>query len=74
MPAQSASLGSGMLLLPLQTWQDAYALAPTELALAVPKGEKAGELAEHLGEVAFVDDERIVDTLPTYRGEGKAWL
>ena len=46
MPAQSASLGSGMLLLPLQTWQDAYALAPTELALAVPKGEKAGELAE----------------------------
>ena len=35
-----------MLLLPLQTWQDAYALAPTELALAVPKGEKAGELAE----------------------------
>ena len=33
MPAQSASLGSGMLLLPLQTWQDAYALAPTELAL-----------------------------------------
>ena len=37
MPAQSASLGSGMLLLPLQTWQDAYALAPTELALAVPK-------------------------------------
>ena len=46
MPAQSASLGSGMLLLPLQTWQDTYALAPTELALAVPKGEKAGELAE----------------------------
>jgi hypothetical protein len=46
MPAQSASLGSGMLLLPLQTWQDAYALSPTELALAVPKGEKAGELAE----------------------------
>ena len=37
-----------MLLLPLQTWQDAYALAPTELALAVPKGEKAGELAEEV--------------------------
>ena len=42
----SKALGSGMLLLPLQTWQDAYALAPTELALAVPKGEKAGELAD----------------------------
>lgn len=48
MPAQSASLGSGMLLLPLKTWQDAYALAPTELALAVPKGEKAGELADEV--------------------------
>lgn len=35
---------------------------------------KAGELAEHLNEVALVDGDRIVDTLPTYRGEGKAWL
>lgn len=35
---------------------------------------KAGELAEHLGEVAVVEGDRIVDTLPTYRGEGKAWL
>lgn len=46
MPAQSASLGSGMLLLPLRTWQDTYALSPTELALSVPQGEKAGELAD----------------------------
>ncbi|HEU4848906.1 MAG TPA: alanine racemase [Terrimesophilobacter sp.] len=35
---------------------------------------KAGELAEHLNEVAVVDGDRIVDTFPTYRGEGKAWL
>jgi D-serine deaminase-like pyridoxal phosphate-dependent protein len=35
---------------------------------------KAGELAEHLGEVALVDGDRIMDMLPTYRGEGKAWL
>lgn len=35
---------------------------------------KAGELAEHLNEVAIVAGERIVDTVPTYRGEGKAWL
>lgn len=35
---------------------------------------KSGELAEHLNEVAIVDDDRIVETLPTYRGEGKAWL
>jgi D-serine deaminase-like pyridoxal phosphate-dependent protein len=35
---------------------------------------KAGELAEHLNEVAVVEGDRIVDTLPTYRGEGKSWL
>ncbi len=35
---------------------------------------KAGELAEHLNEVAVVEGGRVVDTLPTYRGEGKAWL
>ncbi len=35
---------------------------------------KAGELAEHLNEVAIVDGDRIVNTLPTYRGEGKLWL
>lgn len=35
---------------------------------------KAGELAEHLNEVAIVDGDRIDDTVPTYRGEGKAWL
>lgn len=35
---------------------------------------KAGELAEHLNEVAVVEEARIVDTLPTYRGEGKSWL
>lgn len=40
---------------------------------------KAGELAEHLNELAVVDvdgegGDRIIDTLPTYRGEGKAWL
>lgn len=35
---------------------------------------KAGELAEHLNELLVVDGDRIVETLPTYRGEGKAWL
>ncbi len=35
---------------------------------------KAGEVAEHLNEVAVIEGDRIVDTLPTYRGEGKAWL
>ncbi len=35
---------------------------------------KAGELAEHLNDMALVDGDKIVDTVPTYRGEGKAWL
>lgn len=35
---------------------------------------KAGELAEHLNEVHLVDDGHIVQSLPTYRGEGKAFL
>jgi D-serine deaminase-like pyridoxal phosphate-dependent protein len=35
---------------------------------------KAGELSEHLTEFAMVDGDRIVETMPTYRGEGKAFL
>lgn len=35
---------------------------------------KSGELAEHLDGFAVVDDDTVVDTLPTYRGEGKAFL
>jgi D-serine deaminase-like pyridoxal phosphate-dependent protein len=35
---------------------------------------KAGELSEHVNGLALVDGDRIVDMLPTYRGEGKAWL
>ncbi len=35
---------------------------------------KAGELSEHLAEFALVDGDRIVDTVKTYRGEGKAFL
>ncbi|WP_353815739.1 alanine racemase [Agromyces sp. SYSU T00266] len=35
---------------------------------------KSGELAEHLNEFAVVDGEEVVGTVPTYRGEGKAFL
>ena len=35
---------------------------------------KAGELAERLSEFHVVSDGRIVDTWPTYRGEGQAFL
>ena len=35
---------------------------------------KSGELSEHLNEFAVVDNGEVVDRLPTYRGEGKAFL
>jgi D-serine deaminase-like pyridoxal phosphate-dependent protein len=35
---------------------------------------KSGELSEHLNAFAVVDGDEVVDTLPTYRGEGKAFL
>jgi D-serine deaminase-like pyridoxal phosphate-dependent protein len=35
---------------------------------------KAGELSEHVNEFHVVSDGEVVDALPTYRGEGKAFL
>jgi D-serine deaminase-like pyridoxal phosphate-dependent protein len=35
---------------------------------------KAGEISEHLDDFAVVDGERIVETVRTYRGEGKVFL
>ncbi|MEJ3404635.1 amino acid deaminase/aldolase [Rathayibacter sp. YIM 133350] len=35
---------------------------------------KSGELSEHVNEFAVVDGGGVVDSLPTYRGEGKAFL
>jgi D-serine deaminase-like pyridoxal phosphate-dependent protein len=35
---------------------------------------KAGELCEHFNSLYLVEGERIVDEVPTYRGEGKAFL
>ncbi|MGO4690884.1 alanine racemase [Glaciibacter sp. 2TAF33] len=35
---------------------------------------KSGELSEHVNTVAIVDGDQVVDTVPTYRGEGKAFL
>jgi len=34
---------------------------------------KAGELCEHVGELHLVEGDRAVATVPTYRGEGKAF-
>lgn len=35
---------------------------------------KSGELAEHVNEFAVVEAGEVVGTIPTYRGEGKAFL
>ncbi|MET4638969.1 alanine racemase [Mycetocola sp. 2940] len=35
---------------------------------------KSGELSERVNEFAVVDNDRVVNRLPTYRGEGKAFL
>jgi D-serine deaminase-like pyridoxal phosphate-dependent protein len=35
---------------------------------------KAGELCERFAELHLIDDETIVETAPTYRGEGKTFL
>jgi D-serine deaminase-like pyridoxal phosphate-dependent protein len=35
---------------------------------------KAGELCEHFNSLYLVEGERIVDEVPTYRGDGKAFL
>ena len=35
---------------------------------------KSGELSEHLDEFAVVEAGEVVDTIPTYRGEGTAFL
>jgi D-serine deaminase-like pyridoxal phosphate-dependent protein len=35
---------------------------------------KAGEISEHLDDFAIIDGERIIETVPTYRGEGRLFL
>ena len=35
---------------------------------------KSGELSEHLNDFLVVEDGKVAATVPTYRGEGKAFL
>ena len=35
---------------------------------------KAGELCEHFNRLYVVEGDSVVDDVPTYRGEGRAWL
>jgi D-serine deaminase-like pyridoxal phosphate-dependent protein len=54
-------------------------LGPAAARLAVGdrvymRHAKAGELCERFDQLHLVEDGRIVDTVPTYRGEGKTFL
>ena len=47
------------------------------LALGDPifmRHSKAGELCEHFNTLLLVADRAVVDEVPTYRGEGQAFL
>jgi D-serine deaminase-like pyridoxal phosphate-dependent protein len=63
--------GSGEVQSPV-TGAAAAALEPGDRVWL--RHTKAGELSEHVNEFALVDGDRIVDTMLTYRGEGKAFL
>lgn len=60
--------GAGEVQTPLRT----HTLAVGDRAWF--RHAKGGELAEHLGHYLLVDDQQILDCIPTYRGEGKAFL
>lgn len=50
---------------------------PEKLGLGAPvfmRHAKAGELCERFNELILVADGRIVDTVPTYRGDGRCFL
>jgi D-serine deaminase-like pyridoxal phosphate-dependent protein len=50
---------------------------PVKLGLGDPvffRHAKAGELCEHFNQLYLVSDGQIVDTVPTYRGEGQCFM
>ena len=54
-------------------------LGPAAARLAVGdrvylRHAKAGELCERFGSLHLVEGDRIVDEVPTYRGEGRCFL
>jgi D-serine deaminase-like pyridoxal phosphate-dependent protein len=71
----------GMTMLPNEMAGEVQTPLRGDAAEALKTGDrvwlrhtKAGEVSEHLNSFAVVDDGKIVDTYPTYRGEGKAFL
>ncbi|ASD22660.1 alanine racemase [Cryobacterium sp. LW097] len=71
----------GLSLVPREMAGEVQSPVTGSAAAALRVGErvwmrhtKSGELSEHLNEFALVEDGIVVDMLPTYRGEGKAFL
>ena len=71
----------GMSMLPLEGAGEVQTPLSGKNAAALQVGDrvwlrhtKAGELSEHVDGFLVVDGEKVVETLPTYRGQGKAFL
>ena len=71
----------GMTMLPLEGAGEVQTPLRGKSAAALQPGDrvwlrhtKAGELSEHVNEFLVVDGDEVVETLPTYRGQGKAFL
>ncbi len=71
----------GMAMLPLEGAGEVQTPLAGRAAAALQVGDrvwlrhtKAGELSEHVDEFLLVDGDAVVETLPTYRGQGKAFL
>ena len=71
----------GMKMLPLEGAGEVQTPLSGKAAAALQIGDrvwlrhtKAGEVSEHVDEFLVVDGGTVVETLPTYRGEGKVFL
>jgi D-serine deaminase-like pyridoxal phosphate-dependent protein len=71
----------GMSMLPLEGAGEVQTPLSGRAAAALEPGDrvwlrhtKAGELSEHVTDFLLVDGDSVVETLPTYRGHGKAFL
>lgn len=71
----------GLKLLPLEMAGEVQSPVSGPAAPGLTVGDrvwlrhtKAGEISEHLDEFAIVSDGAVVETVPTYRGQGKVFL
>jgi D-serine deaminase-like pyridoxal phosphate-dependent protein len=71
----------GMAMLPLEGAGEVQTPLSGKEAAKLQVGDrvwlrhtKAGELSEHVDDFLVVEGETVVETMPTYRGQGKAFL